>query len=402
LTLEQNNSQLTLNVFNYANKFDIISTVNKQIAREWLTPIGVLSTCALLSVVITYIMYGFTQDLLVQRLRERLTAIVATSSVQFNPNDLQAVKSVEDIDKPEFKKIVDQLWDIREVNTNIRFAYLMRRTEDQDMFEFIADAESLLPFDEADVNGNGVIDEEEELPMPGDPYDVTEYPVLRDEAFYGPIAERELYEDQWGLLLAAYAPIYNEDGNAIAIIGIDVLVSDFMQVTQATLLPFLLFVLFLIALLTILTLILVRIYNDRVKAMREIDRQKDELLSIVSHQLATPISAVKWNLEMMLDGDMGKLNKEQEEHLKTVYPQTEDLADLASMILDVSRIQLGRMKIDRTRVDFVELVEEVCDAVKPKVQSKKVKFIKTIPKSVSATMLDRRLCRMTLENLRCG
>jgi hypothetical protein len=118
----------------------------------------------------------------------------------------------------------------------------MRRTDDPNVFEFIADAESLLSFEEADVDGNGVIDPEEELPMPGDPYDITEYPVLRDEAFYSPIAERELYEDQWGLLMAAYAPIYDENGDAIAIIGMDVLVGEYMQLTQATFLPFLLFI----------------------------------------------------------------------------------------------------------------------------------------------------------------
>ncbi|MBU1119972.1 HAMP domain-containing histidine kinase, partial [Patescibacteria group bacterium] len=373
--------------------------IKKNIITEWLTPMGVLAVSAALAVGITYILYGFTQDLLTERLRERLTAIVSTAAVQFDPDDIQKVWTIEDAEKPEFKRIVDQLWDIREVNKDIRFAYIMRKSNDLNTFEFVADAESLISFEEADFNNNGVIDPEEELPMPGDPYDVTDYPVLRDEAFYEAIAEREMYEDQWGLLLAAYSPIYNNNGDAIAVIGIDVMVGDYMKLTQATLLPFVLFISFLILLLTLLTIILVRIYRERVEVVRELDKQKDELLSIVSHQLATPISALKWNLEMMVDGDFGKMAKEQEKHLKTMQPEAENLADLASMILDVSRIQLGRMKADRTAMDIEKFVEEVFNAVEPKAKEKKIKFTKSVQNNIPKAMLDKRLMRMALENL---
>ncbi|MCF7844931.1 MAG: HAMP domain-containing histidine kinase [Kiritimatiellales bacterium] len=359
----------------------------------------VLLVCVLIAASITYIIYGYTQNLLRERLRERLTAIVSTASIQFDPDNINAVWIREDAEKPEFKAIVDKLWNFREANKNIRFAYIMRRTDDPNMFEFVADAESLISFEEADFNANGVIDPDEELPMPGDPFDVTEYPVLRDEAFFAPIAERELYEDQWGVTMSGYAPIFDDNGEAIAIIGIDVMVGDYMSVTQATFIPFVLFILFLVFLLTLLTILLVRIYQERVEAMREIDRQKDELLSIVSHQLATPISAVKWNLEMMADGDMGKLTKDQEEHLKTIQPQTENLADLASMILDVSRIQLGRMKVDRTDLDVAQFAEDVFNEVEPKAKEKGVKYVKSISKDIPKMMLDKRLSRMAMENL---
>jgi len=378
-------------------KTNTISIIKYFLKRQRIS--FVLLVSVLIAVAITYIIYGYTQNLLRERLRERLTAIVATAAIQFDPDNIKAVRALEDVEKPEFKLIVDKLWSLREVNKNIRFSYIMRRTDDPNMFEFVADAESLISFEEADFNENGVIDPDEELPMPGDPFDVTEYPVLRDEAFYDPIAERELYEDQWGVTMSGYAPIIDENGEAIAIIGIDVMVGDFMKVTQATLLPFVLFILILILLLTLLTLLLVRIYNERVEAMREIDRQKDELLSIVSHQLATPISAVKWNLEMMVDGDMGELTKDQKEHLKTIQPQTENLADLASMILDVSRVQLGRMKVDRVDLDVAQFSEDVFKEVEPKAKEKGVKYTMSIAKNVPKMMLDKRLTRMTMENL---
>ena len=359
----------------------------------------VVAISALLTAVCTFVLYDYTQTLLKERLRERLTAIVSTAALQFDPEEIKKVETIDDTGLPEFNNIVSILWDIREANSNVRFAYLMRRTTDPNILEFVADAESLLSFEEADINENGVIDPEEELPMPGDPYEVGDYPVLRDEAFYYPIAERELYEDQWGLALAAYAPVIDINGNTVAVLGIDVLVNDFRIVTQETLLPFMLFIFFLILLIALLTLLLMRVYNERVEVMKEIDRQKDELLSIVSHQLATPVSSAKWYLEMLHDGDVGKLSKEQKKHVEAIQGIANNLTDLVSMILDVSRIQLGRMHVDKSELDLAEFFKEVLTVIEPKAKEQGVKLEVNLPKKLPKAMLDKRLSRMTLENV---
>ena len=133
--------------------------------------------------------------------------------------------------------------------------------------------------------------------------------------------------------------------------------------------------------------------------LKELDRQKDELLSIVSHQLATPVSAVKWNLEMMLEGDMGKLTKEEEESLKSLQGVTTNLADLVSMILDVSRIQLGRMKIEKQELDLNAFFKEILDVIQPKAKEKKVQFNIAMPATLPKAKLDKRYTHMTIENL---
>lgn len=368
----------------------------------WLRVPAAVAFSVVLMIGISFLMYRFTEDLLTNRLQDRLIAIASTAASQFDLEDVEDINAITGPDSmggPELESIVSKLEQIRTANENIQYAYIMRRTDDPMVVEFVADADTLVPEEELDMNEDGILQEDEMVPWPGDPYEVADYPVLRDEAFYQPSVDRELQEDQWGLIMAAYAPILDGNGNTVAIVGIDVLVEDFNQKTQETSLPFVLFVLFLTALVLLLIIMLGRVYNERVEAMREIDRQKDELLSIVSHQLATPVSSMKWYLEMMLDGDIGKLTKEQKEHVESLQTSAANLADLVAMILDVSRIQLGRMKVDRSEVDLGEFFNEVITVIDAKAKEKKVEFTKNLPKKLPVAMLDKRLLHMTLENL---
>ncbi len=133
--------------------------------------------------------------------------------------------------------------------------------------------------------------------------------------------------------------------------------------------------------------------------LRELDRQKDELLSIVSHQLATPITSVKWYLEMLQDGDVGELQEDQKKHVKSMQAIAADLTDLVGMILDVSRIQLGRMRIDKQSLDLGEFFKEILETVEPKAIEKHMTLVKNLPAAFPQANLDKRYTRMTIENL---
>ena len=102
---------------------------------------------------------------------------------------------------------------------------------------------------------------------------------------------------------------------------------------------------------------------------------------------------------MMLDGDMGKLNNKQTESVTSLQNIASDLSDLISMILDVSRIQLGRMTIDKQELDLQEFFKEILDVIQPKAKEKNVHFVTLMPKKLPKAMLDKRYTRMTIENL---
>ena len=133
--------------------------------------------------------------------------------------------------------------------------------------------------------------------------------------------------------------------------------------------------------------------------LREADRQKDELISIVSHQLATPATSLKWYVEMLLDGDLGALTGEQKEQIRTMETVTSGLSDLIGMLLDVSRVQLGKMKIDKQDLDLKNFFNEILTVIEPKAVEKGVIFEKRVASHLPIAKLDRRYTRMTIENL---
>ncbi len=370
----------------------------KLAAKSEVRTIAILLVFIVLASTIAFVLFKYTENLLKERLQERLLSIVSTASTQIDSEDVENIKP-DNINEESLAHLVGQLKKIRDANTNLRYAYVMRQTADPLVLEFVADAETLETIESLDQNGDGIVQDEEAAPQPGDPFEIDEYPVLRDEAFYHPAVDRDLEEDQWSVQMSAYAPIRNEDNKVVAIIGIDVTVDDFLSLTQETFLPFSLFIIFLVLILTLQTLSLVRLWEERVQVMGELDRQKDELLSIVSHQLATPVSSIKWYLEMLQDGDMGELNKDQKEHVGAMRGIGENMSDLVSMILDVSRIQLGRMKIEKQDLDLNVFFHDILATIGPKAEEKKVKLSTNIPAALPVAKLDRRYTNMTIENL---
>ena len=102
---------------------------------------------------------------------------------------------------------------------------------------------------------------------------------------------------------------------------------------------------------------------------------------------------------MILDGDLGKLPKEQKDHLGTMLSVVKDLSGLVSMILDVSRIQLGKMKVvvDKTNLD--QILNEILEVMIPKANERKVIIDVNKPKQIDDSMMDKRLTNLIIINL---
>ncbi|KKT21211.1 hypothetical protein A3I28_03750 [Candidatus Giovannonibacteria bacterium RIFCSPLOWO2_02_FULL_43_37] len=90
---------------------------------------------------------------------------------------------------------------------------------------------------------------------------------------------------------------------------------------------------------------------------RLLGRIKSEFVSIAAHQLRTPLSAIKWTLKLLLDGDAGALNKEQTSFLERGYDTNEKMIKLVNDLLSVARIEEGRFGYDFQDINFNEFLE---------------------------------------------
>jgi signal transduction histidine kinase len=90
-----------------------------------------------------------------------------------------------------------------------------------------------------------------------------------------------------------------------------------------------------------------------------VERMKTEFVSIAAHQLRTPISAIKWTLRMILDGDLGPITEEQREFLEKTYKSNERMINLINDLLNVTRIEEGRHLYNIVAADMTVLVQSL-------------------------------------------
>lgn len=95
------------------------------------------------------------------------------------------------------------------------------------------------------------------------------------------------------------------------------------------------------------------------KRLKELDKAKSEFISLASHQLRTPLTAIKGYISMILEGMWGKLDIEQEEKLKRVFISTERLINLVEDLLMVSRIESGRLEFNYQKVSLEPIIESL-------------------------------------------
>ena len=92
--------------------------------------------------------------------------------------------------------------------------------------------------------------------------------------------------------------------------------------------------------------------------LKELDRAKDEFISMASHQLRTPLTTIKGYLSMMQEGDAGKLNPAQAEFVGYAYGSSERMVNLISDLLNVSRLSAGRFLIQTKPTDMVAMISD--------------------------------------------
>jgi PAS domain S-box-containing protein len=133
----------------------------------------------------------------------------------------------------------------------------------------------------------------------------------------------------------------------------------------------------------------------------EVDRLKSEFVATVSHELRTPMTSIKGYVEILLMGAAGSMSPQQVHFLEIVKSNTERLAVLVNDLLDVSRIEAGRVTLSLQALDLREVAEDVIATLSHRMQEEErpMKIELDIPSDLPRVYGDPERARQVLDNL---
>jgi two-component system, NarL family, sensor histidine kinase BarA len=136
-----------------------------------------------------------------------------------------------------------------------------------------------------------------------------------------------------------------------------------------------------------------------VDRLKEADRLKSNFLCTISHELRTPLTSVIGYSEMLLEGLAGQLNEEQREYVRIIMEKGDQLLQLITAILDVSRIESGTLRLATEPVDVSDVIAVAVAAISPLARRKRLDVSLHLEAGAPRVLGDRDKIRQILINL---
>ena len=136
-------------------------------------------------------------------------------------------------------------------------------------------------------------------------------------------------------------------------------------------------------------------FNRMSSELESLERLRRDLVANVSHELKTPISALRAHLENLLDG----VERPDPETLQVMLAQSERLGRLVDQLLDLSRLESGDVPLERGNVELAPLVAEVLSEIEVARPERGVRLADAVPKDIPPVFADRERVHQVLFNL---
>ena len=139
-------------------------------------------------------------------------------------------------------------------------------------------------------------------------------------------------------------------------------------------------------------------FKRRLDALKEIDKQKEEFASMVTHELKIPLSPIILYCELLRDKSQGELNADQLESVNEIYINAERLDMLIGDILDAQKLAMNMMTFSEQKIDIAKLLDKVMKDVSMMSDDKRIQFVNS-NSSKSTILADEDRIIQTMENL---
>lgn len=141
------------------------------------------------------------------------------------------------------------------------------------------------------------------------------------------------------------------------------------------------------------------VFRD-VSREKKLDDAKTGFISIASHQLRTPLTSMRWFSEMLIDGDAGQISEEQKHFVERIYEGANRMIDLVNLLLQIARVEAGRVKISPVPVDLKATTQGVLITLKTYLDKKNQKVeIATTPEKIPSIPMDHEVIWQVIQNL---
>ncbi len=156
----------------------------------------------------------------------------------------------------------------------------------------------------------------------------------------------------------------------------------------------------LIVILAAIVLFIISVIITRsFERLAEANRMKSEFVSVVSHQLRSPLSNLKWAIELLMSGRLGKIEEKQLEYFKILKENSNRMKELVSDLLTVSRIEMARLPLKIEKCSLEEIIRQLIKEFEPFAKSSNVKIKFKPQKNLPKISVDASQIKLVIENL---
>ena len=152
---------------------------------------------------------------------------------------------------------------------------------------------------------------------------------------------------------------------------------------------------------SVVSLLIFIVGSSIIKGVEQImmaNKIKSEFVSIVSHQLKAPLSGMRWASDILTSNRIGELNDKQKEYIKDIQGSTSRMIRLVNDLLDVSKIESGKMEINFQEINLKEIITVAVKELNTFAMANNVKLTIDIDRKVSEVKTDPIRIKMVIQN----